>query len=1298
MKTNRVHRPARQIYPPSKADAFELVPPPALGDAPPGGIPLQSLLPVVGAMSSITMMTVMRGNSIMMLVGAVILVVALTGGVGTALSSRGRQIRQRRRSRGQYLDYLDDVRAEVGALRGNIFEGSLRANPHPNSLLWLVRDHSRLWERRRTHEDFMHARIGTIHLPWFGMKIPKNPNPLAPYDPMMIRAVEDVCRAYDAIQDMPLNIDLSGGMCITIVGDASERRALARSLLAQLVTFHSPSDLELALIADHDSIGHWDALNLSPHIAMRDEWDGPLPRRRVAATKSELLVEMSSGYRKRQKTAEELLKGRRGSQPQLVVLHDGGSEEVEPWDGPTGERTLESLGIVYIVLVDQIALEPGDTDIRLTVDASSGKPVVKVTDYRDEYSSTTEGTADLLNCGLFETLLSVLAPLELVETEGISDGSTAVNALELLGTADIEEFSSAQWVKRDPQDFLRVPIGTDDMGALSYLDIKESAQGGMGPHGICIGATGSGKSEFLRTLVLGMATRHSPDDLSMVLVDYKGGAAFNPLATLPHVAGLIDNLEGESGLIERAKSSISGEVLRRQKLLKSAGSYASITEYRSARQENPLLPRLPHLFIIIDEFGELLTAEPDFVDLLLSIGRIGRSIGVHMLLSSQRIEAGKLRGLDSYLSYRIGLRTFSESESHMVLNTSDAFFLPSEPGWGYLKVDTSVYSKFRSGFVSGPIPGPQVAGIDPASVVLALPPYNTISGLITQRSSGHLDEPAGREEEREPVIDAVVRRLEDSSIRVPSVWLPPLPNRMVLLDVLERHDRATMRIPMGLIDDPQHQDQSVWAINIDDAGGHHVVIGAPQSGRTTFLRAFAAGIATTHTPTQVSVYGLDLSGAGLARLSGFPHVGGVASREQAEELTRVVEELSLMLRQREEIFRDSSIESMEQFRSLHAAGSIQGVVSADVVLLVDGFGFLRTDYERLADAVSELLTRGGSYGIHVVAAVTRWAEIPIRLQPLFGSRYELRLNDPTESTIARKLSDSIKTPGRVLTQGKLFAQLAIPRIDDDEGSDAGEGLEVLSSRIAADWNGPLAAPIRLLPASLDPGVLPDMFEEPDRIPLGLRQDSMLPEYFEFEDLDQHLLILGDPQSGKTTLLRQILFEAAKRLAPEDLVIALLESRKMLATEIDEEYFGGVAHNGKSGHELVSAVAVELTKRRDQGLAAEPKIWVVVDDLDIISAGVGSPLAPLQPFLPQARDLGLTVIVSRPVSGVSRALFESSMQMLKEVGATGVLLSGDRAEGQIWPGVYASNTPPGRAKIIRRATQPRLLQVANRQGK
>ena len=275
--------------------------------------------------------------------------------------------------------------------------------------------------------------------------------------------------------------------------------------------------------------------------------------------------------------------------------------------------------------------------------------------------------------------------------------------MDLLGLGDVARFDPAPPGARARRATgCGCRSGSATAARMVHLDIKESAQQGMGPHGLVIGATGSGKSEFLRTLVLGLAMTHSPEQLNMVLVDFKGGATFAGMSEMPHVSAVITNLAQELTLVDRMQDALSGEMVRRQELLREAGNFASIRDYEKARAAGEDLAPMPSLFIVVDEFSEMLSAKPEFIDLFVAIGRLGRSLGLHLLLASQRLEEGRLRGLESHLSYRVGLRTFSRQESRAVLGVPDAYELPAVPGLGYLKPDQSTLLRFKAAYVSGP--------------------------------------------------------------------------------------------------------------------------------------------------------------------------------------------------------------------------------------------------------------------------------------------------------------------------------------------------------------------------------------------------------------------------------------------------------------------------------------------------------------------------------------------------------------------------------------------------------------------
>jgi len=988
----------------------------------------------------------------------------------------------------------------------------------------------------------------------------------------------------------------------------------------------------------------------------------------------------------------------------LVIFLDDYGQVASTLPVPDAELTLRDLSVTTVHLLSDRLHEPSDVTVRVMIDGSEAEISDARLEEDDHAEAVQIATIDQTPSTVFESIARTLTSLRLsVSREDEVNIGQDIGITELLGISDVTMITpETAWQPRSPRDFLRVPIGLDDFGAPILLDLKESAQLGMGPHGICIGATGSGKSEMLRTLITALALSHPPEDLSMVLVDYKGGAAFAPFAGLPHVAGIIDNLADDPQLTERARASINGEVVRRQELLRDAGSVPSISHYRELRTQRPELPQLPHLFIVIDEFGELLTAEPDFVDLLITIGRIGRSIGVHLLLSSQRIESGKLRGLDTYLSYRIGLRTFSESESSVVLDTPDAFHLPAIPGYGYLKVDTSIYRRFRSGYVSGPVTGAvaPVMESDTQPQPLLLPTFN---GLAKSEQADDAEEELTRPEIGRPLVAECVDRLRIAGRQVRPVWLPPLPSRLTLSRALADDEspnaaESALLVPMGLLDNPAKQRQQPWVLDLNRGGGHIAVLGAPQSGRSTFLRALAASVSLTHTPRQLSMYGMDLSGGGLQRIEGFPHVGGVATRAHRDRLMRLLEELLAMLAIRERVFREHSIDSLASLRTAHAAGQIPELVSADVILLVDGFAQLRTDFEELEDSLVALLQRGGSFGIHVVLAMTRWNELRMAHQPLIGTRLELRLNDPADSLIGRKLARTIRAdqPGRLLTEDGLFAQVALPVLDDTEDSSMGEAIEDLAARTAASWQGPAAAPIRLLPTDFSPDELPDALDEPELLPFGLRQDTMEPAFLELGVRDQHLMAFGDTRSGKTTLLRGIVRSLLERFSPDELVLAVMDIRGDIVREIPEAYLGGHASTAAEARSLSAAIAAELQKRTVDPAAklAGPRIVVIADDYDILASGGTEPLKPLLPYLPSARDLRLHVLLTRPVAGSSRAMYDVAMQTLRDTGGSSLILSGERSEGQILPHVYAEQMVPGRGRFVRRGERPRIVQVAN----
>ena len=321
-----------------------------------------------------------------------------------------------------------------------------------------------------------------------------------------------------------------------------------------------------------------------------------------------------------------------------------------------------------------------------------------------------------------------------------------------------------------------------------------------------------------------------------MLVDYKGGAAFADLSRLPHVAGLITNLQRDLSLVDRMHAALIGEQERRQTMLREAGNLDDIVAYQARRERDPSLPPMPDLLVIVDEFAELLAARPEFIDLFVGLGRVGRSLGIHLLLSSQRLDEGRLRGLESHLRYRLCLRTYSSTESKLVLGTPDAYLLPSLPGLGYLKVDTEKYVQFRAALASGPHTGPQRQG--------AAPPPVRVLEQARSRSRGRR---AGAAATGPSELQVLVDRLAGDRPPVHQVWVAPLPSAepldAVLTDAPWWHggERAEgLRAVVGRLDRPAEQRTEPFALDLAGAGGHVAVVGL-AADRQEHAAAHAGG-------------------------------------------------------------------------------------------------------------------------------------------------------------------------------------------------------------------------------------------------------------------------------------------------------------------------------------------------------------------------------------------------------------------------------------------------------------------------
>ncbi|HEX9414586.1 MAG TPA: type VII secretion protein EccCb [Ktedonobacterales bacterium] len=1007
------------------------------------------------------------------------------------------------------------------------------------------------------------------------------------------------------------------------------------------------------------------------------------------------------------------------TKPHLVVLMDGFTPNGPLARIPALDAVVKqagTLGVTVLCLVGNRSEEPATLQARIEM-AGAGRLTSEETAFGGR---RIEGVvADEAAVATAERIARALAPLTFSEKGTERDLSQDVRLLDLLGVSSPDQVDpTVMWHPRERAALLRVPIGVGVDGEPLTLDLKEASEGGMGPHGLLIGATGSGKSELLRTLVTSLAITHAPEIVSFVLADFKGGASFADLAELPHTAGMITNIESDLTLVDRMRDALFGEQERRQRLLREAGNLDNIQQYHAARQRDPALDPLPHLLVVVDEFAELLSNRPDFLELFITIGRLGRSLGMHLLLATQRLGEGRIQGLEGHLRYRMCLRTFSAAESSAVISSPDAYYLPSFPGIGYFKVDTSIYRQFKTATVSAPYLPTAHDGAQGARLRIF-----TATGRLVDATSTHSVPPGHASTVMETTaadtpqtdMDAIIVRLaggqRGANAHVHQVWLPPLPARLSLGPLVDGANRISplnaLQVPIGLLDLPLEQAQRPLVLNFVGAGGHLVLVGAPQSGKSTFLLSLAASLALTHSPRDVQVYGIDLGGGLLRGLEELPHVGTICGKQEREQIRRLIRQMRTVIEERELLFRQQRIDTMETYRAHRQAGELAHIPFGDVFLLIDDLGLLISEFDQIDTELAEIVATGLTYGVHVVVTAKRWADVRMKLRDNMGTRIELRLNDPTESEMgkAAALRLSAAAPGRGHLKGGLQFQTALPRLDKGEAPLQG-ALDALVAQVRSTWSGPAAPPILMLPELVTLAEFPPPGANvPPGVPIGLEEFRLEPVYIDLLSAGPHFLIFGDSECGKTTLLRAWMRGLEERYTPEQVQFTLVDPRRAVLDFLDSEQLFAYACTPAMLKDAVDKLKRALDQRMASGanLTIEdlrnPRTWtgphhfLFIDDYDTLTTQSSNPFAPLVDLIQQGRDVGFHVVLARKAAGTSRTAFEAVFQRLKESGSPGLIMSGDPQEGALLGAQRAGALPPGRGYLVRRNQRTTLIQTA-----
>jgi len=1158
-----------------------------------------------------------------------------------------------------YAKRLTDLRREMEASHEMQRTFYWYNYPDPNKVLRFAsgeeesRSGPRLWERRPTDPDFGAIRLGVGTLPSTVIyKVSEGKNT---EDPQM-RDAERLAEDSHFVADVPIIIPLKPRReeaksaeqgkegekkekakpirhSIGVVGNnVAKTSDFVRALVAHFVAYHSPLDARLHVVGTPQARDRWEWAVWLPHANSRSE----------SYLGDQMSFDPQAVHASWEAIAKDLDKRQLRMQDQkdldvtipfnlVVVDMQDELEEGSPLREVAAEAAVsmilkrgQGLGAAILFLVSDPTQIPSECQGVIEVEPIGNKVAFRYAEV-DLNTPRYIGTADTLDSVRAEKQLSQRVKDFTVRKSFGEDIATYVSFLDLFGHSRVENLPiSESWSKsRSPEgaEWLRVPLGL--MGANKIGGLAFSADED-GVHGMIAGTTGSGKSELLLTLVAGLAIKYDPTVLNFVLVDYKGGAAFEPFRELPHVVDIASNLEGNA--VERMFIAIKAELDRRSAILKDT-NVKHVVEYR--KKGYHLKAPFPHLFIIVDEFAEMVAENSEYKARFDSITRLGRAIGVSLILATQRPTGAVTDQMRANMKFRICLRVETSDDSRELLKRSDAAFLPSNvPGRAYVQVGSDQLNLMQVARAGGgysierpvvlddfiwledeviPVAsgdGRGAAGGDGASAAAA----GTVQVAALPFSTEEIADALGGQAP-ETLVDWVVgyTALLAQREAVPKQikpWPDPLPVRLALnlpidakhINTARPHDgrlvlspsvaqwsqetptwepvnwrSAPLRVDIGIVDNPYASEQRI--LTMDLTRGPIVLFGAPGWGKSTFFRTLMLALAASHSPADLQMYALDFGKGGLNAIQALPHLGASVDSTEEGRVERLMRMLANLL--------DSRRKIVMQYGSLLAYNAENPDTRLPAVLtVVDNFAEFKENYENHLPMFMSLVRDGRAFGLYFAVTASQVNDLPGKLYNLFTERMSLKLPDPTEYTgiVGRGAPRFNDVQGRGVVSVErtpLEFQIAIPMqpqakpeaISLDEGS----LYEEIAQAMSAAWTGVLPEPVEVLPEVI---LLKDLLSKmPDRPAtlqaiVGLNDLDRRPTAIDLEKLGPHFMVVGPPLSGKTNCLRTTVISLADIYEPGQLGLVLIDPKKGLFS------YGGKHTLSDLPHVLCSVSEIE----------------------------------------------------------------------------------------------------------------------------
>lgn len=1021
---------------------------------------------------------------------------------------------------------------------------------------------SRLWNHNERQSDFLVVRMGLATIPFQGnIQVPKERFSLKKDE--LAGKPATIHDSYEYLYQVPFCLDIWKKGIVGIIGGSGKKGAypVVYNMIAQLAANVCYTDLKMIFICGKtpDAMAKWGFAKWLPHV-----WTDDKKTRMIAGDKDELgdiLYELSGILRKR---TEEQNSRKEYPIPHYVLFID----DTELLQGELLEKLIydprPEYGMTTILLTERYEDLPNSCE-EIIQNNEAGQQIFHVV-------NSEEHSRDLQLEGVSEAELDCLArklcDIEVNESTENGEIPNALDFFEMYGVGTLDQLKVLErWKKNRNYENMRVPIGAKNGGYPCYLDIHEKYHG---PHGLIAGTTGSGKSETLQTYILSLAVNFSPDDIAFFIIDFKGGGMANLFSDLPHMAGQISNLSGNQ--VRRAMISIKSENLRRQRVF-AEHNVNNINLYTKLFKNHEAKEPVPHLFIIIDEFAELKREEPEFMKELISVAQVGRSLGVHLILATQKPSGTVDDNIWSNSKFRLCLRVQDKQDSNDMLHKVDAAYI-TQAGRGYLQVgNDEIYEQFQSGYSGAEYVDDPSLNKAAVAMMMSLTGKELYSGSTVRRKK------ASSNTNPQTQLDAVIEYLRMQADKYQydrrmTLWLPVLPENLYLEELdgfSENLYRGGMwpthqgewllETEIGKYDDPANQAQNPLKINFSE-GGNLGIFGMVSTGKSTFLQTLLYALIQKYSPNELNFYVLDYSSRMLLPFENAPHCGGVIIDTDMDKVQKFFFMINSIMEERKTLFKGGNYAQYQ--KAMRGKSELPAIVIA-----VDNYANFR---EKTGNKYDEQMIRisreGVGYGIYLVltAAGLGANEIPTRVGDNLRTVISLEMSDKFKyaevlHTTRVEIMPEAEVKGRGLAyvHGNILEfQTALP-LEAEDAYAVSASIEAICEDMRNNWKGRGARRIPVIPENPVFGQLAAT-EEYQHL---LTQECCLPFAYDAKDASTYALnllntycyiIQGRSRTGKTNVLKLLMYAAAQNEKAEIVLIEQSgEELKSIAKQLQITY-------------------------------------------------------------------------------------------------------------------------------------------------